>query len=123
MASELPKRSRPHVTPGPARARAPRARLAARPSGPRSAGEDRPTPALLRFTRHGVPALVVLAGIVAMCIGSASSLIGGAALIGAGLASWLVAWLYRVGVEGDRTRDVEERARRYYARHGRWPDP
>ena len=68
-----------------------------------------------------MPALAVLAGVVAMGFGTTASLIGGAGLIGAGIASWLIAWLYRVGVDGDRVRDAEERARRYYERHGRWP--
>ena len=78
-------------------------------------------PALLRFIRHGVPALAVAAGVVAMAFGTTTSLIGGAGLIGAGLASWLVSWLYRIGVEGDGERVDEERARRYFDRHGRWP--
>ena len=78
-------------------------------------------PAVLRFTRHGVPALAVLAGIVAMLFGTSTSLVGGAGLIGAGLAIWLVSWLYRVGVDGDGERADEERARRYFDRHGRWP--
>ena len=123
MDSKLPRRARPHVTRGPARARplrrpglTPRSRTPARP-----APEASPTP-LLVFTRHGIPALAVLAGVVAMCFGTATSLVGGAGLIGAGVATWLIAWLYRVGVEGDRTRDAEERARRYFERHGRWPE-
>jgi hypothetical protein len=123
MDSKLPKRVRPHVTRGPARARP--LRRAAPPAGrhapSRRAPQADPTPLVLRFTRYALPALVVLAGIVAMCFGTATSLIGGGGLIGAGLASWLVSWLYRVGVEGDRARDAEERARRYFERHGRWP--
>jgi hypothetical protein len=58
-----------------------------------------------------------------MCFGTATSLVGGAGLIGAGVASWLVSWLYRVGVAGEGARDAEERARRYFERHGRWPQP
>jgi hypothetical protein len=120
MASPLPKRARPHVTRGPARARPPRASLA-----PRDRHEQAPpqrTPALLYFTRHGIAALAVLAGIVAMCFGTPSSLVGGAALIGAGGAIWLIAWFYRLGVAGDEARDAEERARRFFDRTGRWPD-
>jgi hypothetical protein len=123
MPSQLPKRTRPHVARGPARARRPRARL-----GPRD-GQVRPpaaaparSPALLRFTRYGIPALVVLAGIVALGFGTQSSLIGGGSLIGAGLAIWLIAWLYRVGVASDETREAEERARRFFDRTGRWPE-
>jgi hypothetical protein len=122
MPSQLPRRSRPHVARGPARARAPRARLAPRTSHARGAALPPRTPALLQFTRHGIAALAVLAGIVAMSLGSPTSLIGGAALIGAGVAIWLIAWLYRVGIAGDETRDAEERARRFFDRTGRWPD-
>jgi hypothetical protein len=124
MDSKLPRRARPHVTRGPARAR-PLRRQGLTPRGhtpARSASRPEATPLLLRFTRHGIPALAVLAGIVAMCFGTATSLVGGAGLIGAGLAIWLISWLYRVGVDGDRARDSEERARGYFERHGRWPE-
>jgi hypothetical protein len=30
--------------------------------------------------------------------------------------------LYRIGVAGDRDRDREEEARRFFDEHGRWPD-
>src|SRR5579871_4143611 len=121
MASQLPKRSRPHVARGPARSRAPHARLAPRERHGRLAGVPARVPALLQFTRHGIGALAVLAGGVAMAFGTPTSLVGGAALIGAGIASWLIAWLYRVGVAGDQTREDEERARRVFDRTGRWP--
>lgn len=123
MSPQLPKRSRPHATRGPARARAPRARLA--PRSRHAGGEAAPAAPvspLLRFIRHGIAALSVLAGIVAMSFGTPTSMIGGGALIGAGLSIWLISWLYRVGVEGDRARDREERARRMFDRTGRWPD-
>ena len=125
MESRLPRRARPHVTAGPARARPvlPARRPPAGRSAPPPSPVAAPPPPLLRFTRHGIPALTVLAGIVAMSLGTATSLVGGAGLVGAGAATWMIAWLYRVGVEGDRTRDAEERARRYFARHGRWPEP
>ena len=76
---------------------------------------------MLRFTRHGLPALAVLAGIISMAFGTTSSLVGGAGLIGAGVAIWFASWLYRFGVQGDGARADEERARRYFDRHGRWP--
>ncbi len=124
MDSQLPKRVRPHVTRGPARAR-PVAPL--RPAGRGHEPTPRPapvrTPLALRFTRYWLPALAVLAGAVAMCFGTETSLIGGSGLIGAGISIWLVAWLYRVGVDGDRAREAEERARTYFERNGRWPAP
>lgn len=76
---------------------------------------------MLRFTRHGLPALAILAGIISITFGTSASLAGGGVLIGAGLAIWFASWLYRVGVEGDGARADEERARRYFDRHGRWP--
>jgi hypothetical protein len=120
MDSRLPKRVRPHVTRGPARAR-PLPPLRAADRGHLPPQPSTPTPLLLRFTRYGIPALAVLAGAVAMAFGTETSLVGGAGLIGAGISIWLIAWLYRVGVEGDRARDAEERARSYFERHGRWP--
>ena len=127
MDSRLPKRVRPHVTRGPARAR-PLPPLRAPDGGhgrggPVFAPAATPTTLPLRFTRYGIGALAVLAGVVAMCFGTETSLIGGAGLIGAGIAIWLISWLYRIGVEGDRAREEEERARSYFERHGRWPQP
>ena len=47
---------------------------------------------------------------------------GGALLISAGLSVWLLNWMYRISVRGDRERDAEDRARQFYDRHGYWPD-
>lgn len=77
---------------------------------------------MLWFVRHGIAIIVALAGVVAMTFGTDTSLVGGAGLIGAAIAIWLVSWLYRVGVGGDRVRDEEDQARRHFERHGRWPD-
>jgi high-affinity Fe2+/Pb2+ permease len=66
--------------------------------------------------------VVVLAGIVAMTFGTQTSLIGGGGLIGAGLSVALISWLYRLGTESDEEREAEDRARRYFARYGRWPN-
>jgi len=124
MDSRLPKRTRPHASSGPARARPLPRRTLAQPRPRESAPPAAvpPTRPLLRFTRYGIPGLAVLAGVVAMCFGTSDSLIGGAGLIGAGIATYLVALLYRVGVSGDDARDAEERARRQFERTGRWPD-
>jgi hypothetical protein len=72
--------------------------------------------------RYLLPAAGVIAGLVVMALGSESELEGGAGIVGASLAIYAVNWLYRAGVQGDRERDREEAARRYYDEHGRWPE-
>jgi hypothetical protein len=76
------------------------------------------------LVRYALPAIVVIGGIVAMALVGPDDdrYVGGAAIIGAGLAVWLLNFFYRVGASGDRERDAEERARQYYDEHGRWPD-
>jgi hypothetical protein len=77
---------------------------------------------LVFVVRYAMPALVVLAGIVVMAMGSEADVEGGAGIVGAGLAVYAMNWLYRASVEGDRERDAEEAARDYLDRHGHWPD-
>jgi len=72
--------------------------------------------------RYLVPAGIVLAGAVIMAFGSEVDLEGGAGIISAGLAVYLVNWLYRVSAYGDRERQDEEAARAYLGVHGHWPD-
>jgi hypothetical protein len=42
--------------------------------------------------------------------------------VGGGLSVLMINFLFRLGVSGDREREAEERARRYFDEHGRWPD-
>jgi hypothetical protein len=75
------------------------------------------------FVRYWLPGLVVVGGIFAMALGpSDGGVEGGAAIVGAGLAIWVINLLFRIGVSGERERDAEERARRYFDEHGHWPD-
>ena len=46
----------------------------------------------------------------------------GAMFISAATAVLLLNILFRIGVEGDKERDREDEARRYFDEHGRWPD-
>jgi hypothetical protein len=89
---------------------------------PATAPPRRSTPPLAIFVRYVLPAVVVLAGVVAMAFGTDTALEGGAGLVSAGLAIWLVNWLFRLGATGDAERDAEDRARDYFDRHGRWPE-
>jgi hypothetical protein len=77
---------------------------------------------LLWGVRYGLPAVVTVAGLVIMAMGSESDLEGGASIVSAGLAIYFVNWLFRIGATGDRERDREDAARAHYDLHGRWPD-
>ena len=46
----------------------------------------------------------------------------GAMFVSAATAVLLLNVLYRIGVEGDKERDREEAARRFFDEHGHWPD-
>jgi hypothetical protein len=78
----------------------------------------------MKFVRTWLPVTIIAAGFVlAAATGfSETGLEGGALMVSAGLSVWLINLLYRIGVRGDRERDVEDRARAYYAEHGHWPD-
>jgi hypothetical protein len=77
----------------------------------------------MRLVRTWLPVAIISAGVVlALIVQSESGLEGGVLLISAGLSVWLINLLYRVGVQGDREREDEDEARRYYDEHGHWPD-
>jgi hypothetical protein len=78
----------------------------------------------MKLVRTWLPLAIIVAGfVVAIATGfSETGLEGGALLVSAGLSVWLINFLYRVGVRGDRDRDSEDRARAYFDEHGRWPD-
>jgi hypothetical protein len=77
----------------------------------------------LTFIRWGLPAVVVLGGLVAWAFDpTVDGLEGAAHIIGAGLAILLLNLLFRIGMTGDRERDEEDEAREFYSRHGHWPD-
>ncbi len=73
----------------------------------------------LKVVRYGIPAAFVVAGQVVLL--AAGDPVSWAGFTGAGIAILLLNTLYRIGVEGDRDRDREEAARRYFDEHGRWP--
>jgi hypothetical protein len=72
--------------------------------------------------RYGIPGALILAGFVCLFAAHGNQAQEGWALFtGAGIAVLIVNLLLRIGMEGDRDRDREEKARDYYAKHGRWP--
>lgn len=76
------------------------------------------------FIRYGLPILLVLVGIIiALARGfDRAGIETAAALWGAAPALWMANWFYRISVDGDRERDDEADARRFFAEHGHWPD-
>ena len=77
----------------------------------------------MRFVRIWLPVLICVAGIVVIAIEpNRNGLEGGLLIVSAGLSVWLLNWLYRVGVAGERERDEEDDARAFFDRHGVWPD-
>jgi hypothetical protein len=82
---------------------------------------ERLTSWLLVGIRYVLPAVVTIAGIVVMALGSETDVEGGASLVGTGLAIYLLNWLLRLGVASHREREAEQAARDYFSQHGRWP--
>lgn len=73
--------------------------------------------------RYGIGAIMVLAGIVFIVVDPGGFGVEGFAMaVGGGLSVLLINFLFRIGVSGDREREQEEQARRYFDEHGVWPD-
>jgi hypothetical protein len=79
------------------------------------------SPITLNAVRYGIPAALFIAGMVIWGIGGNVGVAAGAMFISAATAVLLLNVLFRIGVEGDKDRDREEAARRYFDEHGHWP--
>jgi hypothetical protein len=77
----------------------------------------------LFVVRYVLPAALTLVGIALIVAKpEGATLHGGLGIIGAGLAAFLFAFLAKVSMSGDKFRDKEEEARRFFDEHGYWPD-
>jgi hypothetical protein len=76
----------------------------------------------LNIVRYGIPLALFVAGMVIAGTSGRIGLAAGAMFISAATAVLLLNVIYRIGVEGDKTRAREEDARRFFDQHGRWPD-
>jgi hypothetical protein len=76
----------------------------------------------LNAVRYGIPLVLLVAGMVVSATSGRIGIAAGAMFISAATAVLLLNVLYRIGVEGDKERDKEEEARRYFDEHGHWPD-
>jgi hypothetical protein len=77
----------------------------------------------LFVVRYVLPGTLTLVGLALVIIHpSGAAFHGGLGIIGAGLAAFLFAFLAKVSMSGDKFRDREEEARRFFDEHGHWPD-
>src|SRR3954447_4399844 len=77
----------------------------------------------LFVVRYVLPAVLTLSGLILITVHPhGAALHGGLGIIGAGLAAFLFAFLAKVSMTGDKFRDKEEEARRFFDEHGYWPD-
>ena len=76
----------------------------------------------LNAVRYGIPLVLLVAGMVVSATSGRIGIAAGAMFFSAATAVLLLNVLYRMGVEGDKERDREEAARRYFDEHGHWPD-
>jgi hypothetical protein len=76
----------------------------------------------LNAVRYGVPLALFLTGMIVWATSGRVGVAVGAMFLSAASAVLLLNVLYRMGVQGDRERDREEAARRFFDEHGRWPD-
>jgi hypothetical protein len=76
----------------------------------------------LHAIRYGIPLALLIVGVIVTATSGRVGLAAGALFFSAASAILLLNVLYRIGVEGDKERDKEERARRYFDEHGHWPD-
>lgn len=73
--------------------------------------------------RYGIGGVMVLVGIVLLVINPGGFGVDGFGMaVGGGLSVLLINFLFRLGVSGDKEREQEEQARRYFDEHGVWPD-
>jgi hypothetical protein len=71
--------------------------------------------------RYGIPLALFVVGCAIALTGGNIGLAAGAMFVSAATAVLLLNVLFRIGVEGDKERDREDAARRYFDEHGRWP--
>ena len=77
----------------------------------------------VRLLRSWIPAALCLIGVVLMVADDFNTfgVSAFAAFAGAGSSTWLINWLWRLGISGDDERELEGRDRVFLASRRRWP--
>jgi hypothetical protein len=85
---------------------------------------SRSTRWVLVATRTWLPVAIAVSGVVAIAVGGGGGAVAaaGVALLGVAVSVWAINWMFRMSVESNQDREREEEARKYFDRHGRWPD-
>ncbi len=91
---------------------------------PAGAATDRQRPSVgVRLVRYGLPAGIIVAGIVILvAVPGTVGVEGVVTMFGICLCVALFNSLVRLGVSGDKDRDKEQAAREEFERTGVWPD-
>jgi hypothetical protein len=78
----------------------------------------------IRLVRFWIPLALCLIGTVLMVVDGFDGfgVSAFAAFAGAGSSTWLINFLWRMGISGDEERDLEAKDREFLAEHGHWPD-
>jgi hypothetical protein len=81
---------------------------------------------VLAATRAGIPLLIATAGAILIAVGHAGvnnpTAVTGLVLLGVAVIVWSLNLMFRLSVSSNQDREREEEARRFFDRHGRWPD-
>jgi uncharacterized membrane protein len=88
---------------------------------------------LLAATRLWLPLVIAGIGVLLIVLGHASlsdqagdnhavESGSGVALLIVAIIVWMVNWMFRMSVQSNDEREIEEQAREYFDRHGHWPD-
>jgi hypothetical protein len=75
----------------------------------------------MRFVRYGLPLVIALGGVVLIGIGGDVITGTGIVLIGVAALVLLANAFVRLAIESEDERELEQRARDFFSRHGRWP--
>ncbi|HET9093768.1 MAG TPA: hypothetical protein VFN36_01675 [Solirubrobacteraceae bacterium] len=77
----------------------------------------------IRLLRWWIPAALCVIGVVLLIVDRFDTfgVSAFAAFAGAGSSTWLINWLWRIGVSGDDERDREAQDRAFLASRARWP--
>jgi hypothetical protein len=76
----------------------------------------------MKLVRIWLPAAIGLGGVILIVVGDSVARGAGIVLIGVALLVVLANVLVRLGLQSERDREREQQNRRFFSRHGRWPD-